>query len=46
MKVELRLLEDPGARARKALESEAARLTDWLGGQKVSAIYKSPLQQS
>ena len=44
--VELRLLEDPGARGRKALESEAARLTDWLGGQKVSMIYKSPLQQS
>ncbi len=43
--VELRLLEDPGARGRRALELEASRLTDWLAGQKVAMIYKSPLQQ-
>lgn len=39
--VELRLLEDVGADARAALTAEAARLTAWLEGQRVSTVYPS-----
>jgi hypothetical protein len=35
------LLEDPGSKARKALQSEADRLTDWLEGNRVSTVYPS-----
>ncbi len=30
---------DPGAQARAALEREAARLTDWFGGEVVNSVY-------
>ncbi len=39
--VHLRLLDRVPARARKALEAEARRLTDWLGGTKVGTVYPS-----
>ena len=39
--VVLRLLEDVGSDGRSALEAEAARLTDWLAGQRVSTVYPS-----
>jgi winged helix DNA-binding protein len=39
--VVLNLLEDPGAEARAALEAEAARLTSWLEGHRVSTVYPS-----
>ncbi|HEU5038553.1 MAG TPA: winged helix DNA-binding domain-containing protein [Nocardioides sp.] len=39
--VVLRLLEDVGGDARAALEAEAARLTDWLEGHRVSTVYPS-----
>ncbi len=44
--VELQLLEDPGAAARRALEAEAARLTAWLGGMRVTARFPSPLSKA
>ena len=34
---------DPGPAGRAALQAEAGRLGDWLDGEKVSALYKSPL---
>jgi hypothetical protein len=43
--VELQLLEDVGREARQALELEAARLTDWLGGTKVLPRFPSPLSK-
>jgi hypothetical protein len=33
----------PGPAGRAALQAEAERLGDWLGGEKVPALYKSPL---
>ncbi|HEX2420445.1 MAG TPA: winged helix DNA-binding domain-containing protein [Acidimicrobiia bacterium] len=39
--VRVELLEDPGSKARKALQSEAERLTDWLEGNRVSTVYAS-----
>lgn len=36
------LLEEIGERSRRALDDEAARLTQWLGGQPVSTVYPSP----
>jgi hypothetical protein len=39
--VVLNLLEDVGAEARSALEAEAARLTTWLVGHRVSTVYPS-----
>jgi hypothetical protein len=39
--VVLNLLEDVGADARVALDAEAARLTAWLGGHRVSTVYPS-----
>jgi Winged helix DNA-binding domain len=41
--VELRTLEDVGADGRRALEHEAARLTEWLGGRRVLLRVPSPL---
>ena len=37
------LLEEVDAQARVALEREAGRLTDWLGGVRVAARFPSPL---
>ncbi len=44
--VELRLIEDVGADGRAALQREADRLTDWLGGERVSTVYPSPLMRA
>lgn len=40
--VRLSFLEDVSAATRRALEFEAARLTDWLGGARVSTVYSAP----
>jgi hypothetical protein len=40
--VVLELLEDVGAEGRDALEAEAARLTAWLDGHRVSTVYAAP----
>jgi hypothetical protein len=42
----LQLLEDVGAEGRSALEREAARLTEWLGGVRVAPRFPSPLSKS
>ncbi len=39
-------LEDVGAEAAAALDAEAARLTAWLGGARVTARFPSPLAKS
>jgi hypothetical protein len=39
------LLEDIGREGREALETEAARLTDWLAGTTVTGRYPSPLSK-
>jgi Winged helix DNA-binding domain len=41
--VVVQLLEDVGADALRAIEHEAARLTDWLGGTRVLPRFTSPL---
>jgi hypothetical protein len=41
--IELILPRDPGPAGRAALQAEAERLGDWLDGEKVSTLYKSPL---
>jgi len=43
--VHLRLAEDVGADAIAALTREADRLTEWLGGVRVSTVYPSPLMR-
>ena len=43
--VELQLLEDVGKVGRRALEGEARRLTEWLGGTRVVARFPSPLSK-
>jgi hypothetical protein len=40
------LLEDVGSEARAAIEAEAARLTDWLDGVRVTIRFPSPLWRS
>ncbi|CAN5628403.1 winged helix DNA-binding domain-containing protein [soil metagenome] len=45
-RVHLELLEDPGARARKALTAKATALTDWLAGTRISPRFPSPLSKS
>ena len=40
------MLEEVGADAREALEAEAARLTAWLDGTRVSTVYPSPAMKS
>jgi hypothetical protein len=40
--VEVVLLEEVSAGARRALDAEAARLTEWLGGRRVRSLYLSP----
>jgi hypothetical protein len=42
-RVELIVPSDPGPTGRAALEAEAKRLEDWLGAEKLTAAYKSPL---
>ena len=39
------MLEDVGAEAKRALEREAARLTEWLGGKRVLPRFPSPLSK-
>jgi hypothetical protein len=41
--VDLQLLEDIGADGRRAVEDEAARLSEWLGGTRVLPRFPSPL---
>jgi hypothetical protein len=41
--VDLQLLEDIGGEGGRAVENEAARLTEWLGGTKVLPRFPSPL---
>jgi DNA glycosylase AlkZ-like len=43
--VALRLLEDVGADATTAIETEAARLTDWLGPLRVTPRFRTPLER-
>jgi Winged helix DNA-binding domain len=40
--VQVRLMERVSARARRALDAEASRLTQWLGGVRVGTVYSSP----
>ena len=42
-RIKLIVPRDPGPAGRAALQAEAGRLGDWLDGEKVSALYKSPL---
>ncbi len=42
----LQLLEDVGSDGRAALESEAARLSEWLGGTRAVPRFPSPLSKS
>jgi hypothetical protein len=44
--VVLQLLEDVGAEARRALELEAERLTEWLSGVRVLPRFPSPLAKT
>jgi hypothetical protein len=43
--VVLRLLEDVGADASAAVETEAARLADWLGPLRVTPRFRTPLER-
>jgi Winged helix DNA-binding domain len=43
--VELQMLEDVGAQGRRAIEQEAARLTEWFGGTRVLPRFPSPLSR-
>lgn len=42
----MHLLEDPGARVRKALDRRAAELTDWLAGTRIRPRFPSPLSKA
>ena len=42
-RIELIVPTDPGPAGRAALQAEAGRLEGWLDGEKVAALYKSPL---
>jgi len=44
--VQLRLLQQITPEAHEALRAEAQRLTEWLDGQRVFAVYPSPAMQS
>jgi hypothetical protein len=44
--VVLQMLEDVGADGRRALDAEAARLTEWLGGARVLPRFPSPLSKA
>jgi hypothetical protein len=41
--IELIVPRDPGSAGQAGLQAEAERLGDWLDGEKVTALYKSPL---
>jgi hypothetical protein len=43
--VVLQMLEDVGSEGQRALELEAARLTEWLGGTQVLPRFPSPLSK-
>jgi hypothetical protein len=43
--VDVQLLEDVGAEGRRALESEADRLTDWFDGKRALPRFPSPLSR-
>jgi hypothetical protein len=43
--VDLQLLEDVGREARRALESDAERLTEWFGGVRALPRFPSPLSR-
>lgn len=45
-RVELQLLEHLGPDARRAVDQEAERLDDWLGGMRVTARFPSPLSKA
>ncbi|WP_123027826.1 winged helix DNA-binding domain-containing protein [Mycolicibacterium stellerae] len=45
-RVELRLLDDVGRGARKALERQADDLTEWLDGVRISPRFPSPLSRA
>ena len=45
-RVELRLLEDVGRNAKRALSRRADELTEWLGGARVSPRFPSPLSKA
>ena len=40
--VRVHLLEDVADHQRRALQAEAARLTEWLDGQRIGTVYPSP----
>ncbi|MEV4561764.1 winged helix DNA-binding domain-containing protein [Kitasatospora sp. NPDC049285] len=42
-RVEVIVPADPGPAGRAALRAEADRLTEWLDGERVTSLYKSPL---
>jgi len=44
-RVVLRLLEDVGAEARRAIEVEAERVSGWLGPSRVRPRFRTPLEQ-
>ncbi|MDQ3630364.1 MAG: winged helix DNA-binding domain-containing protein, partial [Actinomycetota bacterium] len=44
--VTLQMLEDIGSDGLRALELEAARLTEWLGGTRVLPRFPSPLSRA
>lgn len=43
--VVVRLLEDVGADAKQAIESERARLDEWVGGARVTPRFRTPLEK-
>lgn len=44
--VRVRLLERVSARARRSLDAEAARLTEWLGGLRIGTVVPSPAMKA
>ena len=44
--VQVRILERVSARARRSLDAEAARLTEWLGGLRIRTVLPSPSTKS
>lgn len=44
--VQVRLLERVSTHARRALESEASRLTEWFSGLRVGTVYPSPAMRA
>jgi hypothetical protein len=44
--VQVHLLEKVSAAARRSLDADAARLTEWLGGFRVGSVYASPAMKA